>query len=156
MSLALESKRIKSSLRQHVVLQTAIIVILLGGITLWSFATSLNGAVVSTGTVVAEGHKKVVQHRDGGVVRRLMVSDGARVARGDLLIELDGAQLRSELKAIEKRLFELKARQLRLRTERGKGNTTQDDPLNRLRDTLSDPELLSVVNTPTRTLSLPH
>ncbi|HMS96718.1 MAG TPA: HlyD family type I secretion periplasmic adaptor subunit, partial [Tabrizicola sp.] len=55
---------------------------------------------------------------DGGVVAEILVTEGAAVKAGEILIRLDGSQLRSEIAIIENQLFELAARRARLEAER--------------------------------------
>ncbi len=83
-----------------------------------SAATSLSGAIISTGTLVVESSVKKVQHPAGGVVKTLLVSDGARVNAGDLLVQMDETVARANLAAVTKSLWELEARRTRLQAER--------------------------------------
>lgn len=94
------------------------IVLLVGGLGLWSVATNIAGAVVATGTVKVESERQVVQHPDGGVVGEILAKDGDEVAAGDVLVRLDGTFLRSELSIVERQLMEIQARKARLVAER--------------------------------------
>ncbi len=68
----------------------------LGGFLLWSVAVPIAGAVVAPGTVVTDGHTRVVQHEKGGVLERLVVREGDRVKKGDLLLVLKRAEDEAE------------------------------------------------------------
>ena len=94
------------------------IAVLFGGFGVWSVATKLDGAVIAPGQVQVQDRRQVVQHPDGGVVERILVKDGDSVAAGDLLLRLDGSDLRSELAIVEGQLFEILARRGRLEAER--------------------------------------
>lgn len=94
------------------------LVALVGGLGLWSVSTTLAGAVVAHGVVQVESNRQVVQHPEGGVVGEIFVKDSDEVARGDVLIRLDGRRLRSELSVIEGQLLEIGARKARLIAER--------------------------------------
>lgn len=94
------------------------LVALVGGLGLWSVSTTLAGAVVAHGVVQVESNRQVVQHPEGGVVGEILVKDSDAVARGDVLIRLDGRRLRSELSVIEGQLLEIGARKARLTAER--------------------------------------
>lgn len=96
----------------------AALVLLVGGLGAWSVGTTLAGAVVAQGIVQVESNRQVVQHPDGGVVGEILVKDSDEVARGDVLIRLDGRRLRSELSVIESQLLEIGARKARLVAER--------------------------------------
>lgn len=94
------------------------LVLLVAGFGGWSVGTRLAGAIVAPGQVEVEQNRQVVQHPDGGVVAEILVTEGAAVAAGDVLIRLDGALLRSELTIVENQLYEALARRGRLEAER--------------------------------------
>lgn len=96
----------------------AALVILVGGLGLWSTQTHLAGAIVASGTVEVQSNRQVVQHPDGGVVGEIFVRDGDKVAAGDLLLRFDDTFLVSEKAIVEGQLFELLARKVRLEAER--------------------------------------
>lgn len=97
-------------------------VVLLGGAVGWSVLASVSGAVIATGRVAVETRNQVVEHIDGGTVREILVRDGDRVARDDVLLRFADAQLRSEEAILAARYVELAARRSRLEAEfRGAG-----------------------------------
>ncbi len=91
--------------------------ILVGGVLGWSVFSSISGAVIAAGRVAVENHNQVVEHIDGGTVSEVYVRDGARVARGDVLLRFDDAQLRSEEAVLAGQYAELTARRNRLEAE---------------------------------------
>lgn len=80
----------------------------------WAATAELAGAVISHGTVVADGRVKKVQHRDGGIVAAVHVKNGDRVVEGQSLLKLDDTQTRAELGVVQTQLLELRVRQARL------------------------------------------
>lgn len=84
----------------------------------WSVLTEISGAVVSSGQIEVAQSRQVVQHPEGGVVAEILIKDSQAVKAGDLLIQLDGAAVQSELAIIERQLFEVMARSSRLEAER--------------------------------------
>lgn len=96
----------------------AALVVLVGGLGLWSVTTTLAGAVVAQGVVQVESNRQVVQHPEGGVVGEIRVKDSDTVEQGDILIRLDGRRLQSELAVIDGQLLEIGARKARLVAER--------------------------------------
>ncbi len=94
------------------------LVLLVGGIGLWSVRTQIAGAVVASGMIVVENNRQVIQHAEGGIVGTIEARDGDSVQAGDLLIRLDDTFLRSELAVAELQLVELRARRARLEAER--------------------------------------
>ncbi len=83
----------------------------------WAALTPLDAAVVAQGSVIAAGNRQAVQHLDGGIVRALHVSEGAEVTEGDVLLELDDTDLKSQERALFGRLIELEAHRARLLAE---------------------------------------
>lgn len=94
------------------------LLILVGGLGVWSVNAKIAGAIVSAGTVQVESNRQVVQHPVGGVVGEILVKDGDLVGAGDVLVRLDDTQLRSELSILEGQLYEMAARKARLIAER--------------------------------------
>lgn len=93
----------------------ALLIAFFGG---WGMLTTISGAVVAPGVVQVEQNRQVVQHPDGGVVAEIAVQEAQTVKSGDLLIRLDGAQIKAELTIVEGQLFDAMARKARLEAER--------------------------------------
>lgn len=93
----------------------ALLIAFIGG---WGMLTTISGAVVAPGVVQVEQNRQVVQHPDGGVVAEIAVQEAQTVKSGDLLIRLDGAQIKAELTIVEGQLFDAMARKARLEAER--------------------------------------
>ncbi len=79
---------------------------------------SINGAVVTSGTVTVESRYQTVQHLDGGLVQKIHVENGDRVAAGDILVTLDKTANAAELGVLEARISGLTIQRLRLEAER--------------------------------------
>jgi HlyD family secretion protein len=115
---------------------SAVLVVGFGG---WSVLSSIAGAVVTSGQIEVDQQRQVVQHPDGGIIEAIAVKDGQVVAAGDLLLQLDGNMLRSELAIVEGQLFELLAQRARLEAERDDRETLEfDGELAELRATRAD------------------
>ncbi|WP_120499338.1 HlyD family type I secretion periplasmic adaptor subunit [Roseovarius sp. EL26] len=97
---------------------TIALIALIGGLGLWSIKARLSGAVVSQGMIEVETNRQVVQHPDGGVVGAILIDESDTVRKGDILIRLDGRQLRSELAIVNGQLHEIATRKARLQAER--------------------------------------
>lgn len=93
----------------------ALLIAFFGG---WGMLTTISGAIVAPGLVQVEQNRQVVQHPDGGVVAEIAVQEAQTVTSGDLLIRLDGAQIKAELTIVEGQLFDAMARKARLQAER--------------------------------------
>lgn len=96
---------------------------LISSIGIMGAATDMSGAIISQGSLVVESNTKKVQHPTGGVAKTLLVENGARVARDDLLIRMDETVAQANLAAVTKNLWELEARRARLQAERDAEST---------------------------------
>jgi multidrug efflux pump subunit AcrA (membrane-fusion protein) len=78
----------------------AVLLLGLGGLTVWGALAPIDSAVVASGQVQVESKRKTVQHLEGGQVGEIAVRDGDMVRRGDLLLRLDDTQLRAQLERV--------------------------------------------------------
>ena len=97
------------------VLTIILLIAFFGG---WGMMTTISGAVVAPGVVQVEQHRQSVQHPDGGVVAEIAVQEAQTVQSGELLIRLDGTQIKASLAIVEGQLFDAMARKSRLEAER--------------------------------------
>ncbi|MCP9629241.1 HlyD family type I secretion periplasmic adaptor subunit [Rhodopseudomonas palustris] len=125
------------SIRAHIIavgIAAGFMVISIG---VMSAATEMAGAVIASGSLVVQSEVKKLQHPTGGVVKDLLVNNGARVKAGDVVLRMDETVARANLAAVDKARWELEARQARLQAERD----TRDD--------VQFPELLTDETDPT-------
>ena len=115
------------SARRALTMGVFVLVVLVGGFGSWAVFTNIAGAIIAPGQIEVDQNRQVVQHPDGGVVAEILVSDGDKVEVGEVLVQLDGTLLRSELAIIENQLFELMARRGRLEAERDGRNNIEFD-----------------------------
>jgi HlyD family secretion protein len=108
----------RPSIRRHIVVGLAAIMLIAGGIGGWAATTEISGALIAAGSVVVESNAKKVQHPTGGVVGEIAVTNGMNVTVGDILIRLDQTMTRANLQIVSKTLDEMTARRARLRAER--------------------------------------
>jgi HlyD family secretion protein len=67
----------------------------------WAMYARLDSAVVSQGVLLAESQRKTVEHLEGGILKRLLVSRGDHVTAGQVVAELDATQTAEQLAQIE-------------------------------------------------------
>jgi HlyD family secretion protein len=91
--------------------------LLVGGLGGWAATTHLDGAIVAHGQLAVSGNVKQIQHRDGGIVDRILVRDGMRVEAGQEMLRLDDAALRGNYAIVEAQLVDLIAKRRRLQAE---------------------------------------
>ena len=99
------------------------VAVLFGGFGSWSVTSNIAGAIVASGRIEVDRNRQVVQHDTGGTISEIHVDEGDLVKAGDLLLQLDPQQGRSELILIEGQLFELMARRGRLEAQRDVSDT---------------------------------
>lgn len=88
----------------------------------WAAFAPLDSAAYANGQLVVSGQRQSVQHRDGGVVAAINVAEGRHVRKGDTLIELAGAEVRAQERALATQLANLQAQRARLETEIANGS----------------------------------
>lgn len=84
----------------------------------WAALAPLDAGALAQGQVAVSGNRQAVQHRDGGVISALRVSEGDTVRRGQLLIEVSGGELRASERGVTGQVFALEAQKARLIAER--------------------------------------
>lgn len=107
------------SVRPSISVGIFIIVVMLGGFGTWAFIAELSGAILATGVVAVDSNRKTVQHLEGGIVAKILVSDGDEVEQNQLLIRLDDTRAASNLANIEAQIDVFDARLARLKAEQG-------------------------------------
>lgn len=83
----------------------------------WATTMSVASAAVGQGKISSEGNRKAVQHRDGGPIGSVLVREGQKVSKGQPLIELDLAEIKSEEAVLDSARTQYMARIARLRAE---------------------------------------
>ncbi|MEZ5815481.1 MAG: HlyD family type I secretion periplasmic adaptor subunit [Hyphomicrobiaceae bacterium] len=94
-----------------------IIAIFFGLVGTWCAFAPLDGAVVVEGVVKVDGNRKSVQHREGGIVRRIHVREGDTVAAGDALVSLDDTETRAGFDVLDETFVALSVSEARLVVE---------------------------------------
>jgi hemolysin D len=81
----------------------------------WSFVGELDIVVPAQGTLVPSGRVKVIQAPEPRIVRRILVSEGQRVAAGDPLLEFDTTDATADRDRLVKELAAARLRAARQR-----------------------------------------
>jgi epimerase transport system membrane fusion protein len=95
-----------------------IVLVIFGGFGLWALIAPLDSAALAPGVVTVKGHRKTVQHLEGGIVSEILVTDGQLVAKGQPLLTLDATQARAELGILKGQYDIARAMESRLVAER--------------------------------------
>ena len=115
--------------RRYILIGLAALAVLIGGLGTWSVMAQISGAVITGGQIAVERNRQIVQHPVGGVVAEIFVTEGARVAAGDLLIRLDADDLQSDLSIAEGQLIDILARRALLEAERDDATALRFHPI---------------------------
>jgi HlyD family type I secretion membrane fusion protein len=92
-----------------------------GALAAWSFAAPLSSAAIAPGSIVVDSNRKTIQHLEGGIIKKIHVRDGDKVAAGQVLIELDDSQLLADASTLRPRIQMNIAQNARLMVERHGG-----------------------------------
>jgi HlyD family secretion protein len=107
----------RSSIRLHLIIGLALVIVLLGGLGGWASTVQISGALIAPGAIVVESNIKKVQHPTGGVVGEVLARDGDLVKAGDVVVRLDDTVTKASLAIVTKNLDGLWARAARLQAE---------------------------------------
>jgi adhesin transport system membrane fusion protein len=105
---------------------------------LWAAFSKVDVIVRTEGQIIPAGRSQIVQHLEGGIVRKILVLEGQVVAAGQPLMELSDIQTRSSLGQEQSKLDALRGREARLLAELN-GHNTISFPEN-----LNDPNVIRV------------
>ncbi|WP_415900525.1 HlyD family type I secretion periplasmic adaptor subunit [Neptuniibacter sp. QD48_11] len=111
-------KELSSLISKYTVAGFCVVVTFFGLFLGWSILSPLDSAAIATGEVGSEGKQKIVQHLEGGIVKKILVKDGDQVRTGQILVSLDDTQAQASLSLIEDRYWSSIALQSRLVAER--------------------------------------
>lgn len=107
--------RARSIRGQRLLLWT--ILLCLVGFFVWAYAAVLDEVVRGTGRVIPSSKVQVVQNLEGGIIEQINVSDGQRVATGDVLLVIDDTRFESSFQESRTRELSLRAKAARLAAE---------------------------------------
>src|SRR5437016_1176136 len=111
------------SARTHTIAGLALLVSSIGCFGVWAGLAPLNGAVVASGSFVATGQNKLVQHLEGGIIRELLVNEGDLVEPNQVLVRNDDTPAKSKLRRLVLKKYRLLAMKARLEAEMSSSET---------------------------------
>jgi hemolysin D len=100
---------------------------------IWSIVGQVDVVVSAPGKVIPEGHAKILQPLDSGIVSRLLVQEGDHVNKGQSLIEIDPSVTTDELLATQKNYQQTRLEMQRIHSAlSGKGPGTFQNSTNEI------------------------
>lgn len=124
------------------------VLIFFAGFLSWSLLAPMDEGVAVEGSVTSLGNRKSVQHHLGGVVSKILVTEGQKVEQGELLLLLNPLSSQANLAGAQLQLINLLASESRLRSERQ--DLPQIEWLRELSKLGSDPSALEAKNVQTK------
>jgi HlyD family secretion protein len=94
----------------------------------WAAFARLDSAAIAGGQLIVSGQRQTVQHRDGGLVTAILVKEGQKVRKGQLLIRLAGAEVEAQERALSAQAIVLIAQRARLEAEQSGSSTIVPPP----------------------------
>ena len=78
-------------------------------VVLWANSVSIEISANAPGKIIPTGKVRVLQNLEGGIIKKIYVTEGQIVEAGDILLEFEEVASRSEVSEIEARLAFLRA-----------------------------------------------
>jgi epimerase transport system membrane fusion protein len=107
-----------TDLKSHKRLGMFLFIVLFGFCGIWAFTAPIDGAARGAGTVTVRSYSKIVQHLEGGIISNIFVENGARVEKGDPILDIDNTQPMAQLEITNSQYIALRALEVRLNAER--------------------------------------
>ena len=94
-----------------------ILIVTFGIFGTWGYFAPIDSAALAPGVVTVKSHRKTVQHLDGGIISKLLAKEGDVVTAGDVLMVLDGTEVKAQLEILRGQQISLTAQIARLTAE---------------------------------------
>jgi membrane fusion protein, epimerase transport system len=99
-----------------------ILVSMFGILGTWGYLAPIDSSALAPGYVTVKSHRKTVQHLEGGNVSEILVKEGDIVKAGEVLLRLDGSEIKAQLEILKGQHITLVAQLARLIAERDQAN----------------------------------
>jgi HlyD family type I secretion membrane fusion protein len=135
---------VPNSARWPIIIGFGVLLVWIGGFAIWAGWAPLSGAVVASGTFVATGQNKHIQHLEGGILRDLLAREGDPVEAGQALARMDSTAASAKLRRLVLKKHRLLAMGARLEAEmRGKAQMELPPGLS---ESAADPEVKAIID----------
>ena len=121
----------------------ALLIVGFGGFLTWALVAPLDAGISAVGTVVVSGNRKAVQPLVAGKIVAIFAKDGDQVSAGQVLVQFDDTQSRSQLDVVKGQWFTSLATEARLTAERSGTGVPEFPPL--LKSEGSDPRAIAAM-----------
>ncbi|MGF1682946.1 HlyD family type I secretion periplasmic adaptor subunit [Photobacterium minamisatsumaniensis] len=117
------------------------------GFFVWSMTAKLNAASIASGTIVVESQRKKVQHLQGGWVKAIYVTEGQKVNKGDVLLELANSKAEADFSRLSIKYYTLLTQRAEIKAELDSSQAAVDWPKSVGHWALAPAEANSILNT---------
>lgn len=94
-----------------------LLIVAVGGGAAWLCFANLSAAIIAPGYVKVEDNRKTVQHREGGIIKAILVKEGQRVTAGSPLVLLGDESVAAQADSAAAQLDAETAKAARLQAE---------------------------------------
>jgi adhesin transport system membrane fusion protein len=108
---------------------------------LWASIFEIDELTRGSGQVIPSQEKQIIQSLEGGILKELLVKEGDRVEKGQVLLRVSDLAFASEARGGAAQLFALKLKQARLESEINATDFTVSDALTEQNKTLVENEI---------------
>ncbi|SEM59833.1 membrane fusion protein HasE [Syntrophus gentianae] len=136
---------LKTSTRPIILVALLGLIFGLGAFLAWASLAPLDEGVVAHGEVTVVSNKKTIQHQYGGTVSEILVKEGDRVKKGQVLIRLNNVQPKADLANMRGEYYQALALEARLLAERNRAVTISFPK--EIYDMSNMPEIADIVRT---------
>jgi adhesin transport system membrane fusion protein len=91
--------------------------VLIISLIVWAYFSEIDALTRGQGKVIPSQQIQIIQNLEGGIVSEILVKEGAKVSKGDILIKIDDTGFVSTFVESQLRYDELEAKALRLQAE---------------------------------------
>jgi adhesin transport system membrane fusion protein len=109
-----------------------IMVLAIGWLLIWASFAEIDELARGVGKVIPSKQLQVVQNLEGGIIEDILVDEGEKVSKGQILIKINDTNFASSYEENQLRYNELKAKSIRLEAE------VSDTPFNADEQTLKE------------------
>lgn len=92
-----DEEALERNLRRPMMIGGLLVLVLAIGLLLWAAIFSISGAVLAPGVVKVENNSKNLSRLESGIVRQILVREGQKVRKGQLLIRFDDTQTKASV-----------------------------------------------------------
>lgn len=90
---------------------------LVASLLVWSSISTLDEITRGEGKIIPSSHAQIVQSLEGGIVQDILVKEGDKVTKGQILVRLSDVAFASEEQGTETNIYALKLKKARLEAE---------------------------------------